>query len=183
MNQITSPHAEQRCLHHQQIGNLPGLFSRQPGISPDLASFLWLMLHDLLSTQARLRRMGEARSEFCKRQGCEEICTLEHELLNCSKNDGVGNLFVSRLQDCVPGLQPFGILRLEFSNPSEYLCLAITWLTAIILHFIWKERETGSTIQAYKERAELEQYINLLRTTRLKTDSNLLNNFKMSMFY
>ena len=116
-------------------------------------------------------------------QGCDEIGTMEHELLNCSKNYGVGNLFLSCLQDCVPGLQPSGILRLEFGNPSEDLCLAITWLTAIILRFIWKERETGSTIQAYKVRAELEQYINLLRTTRFKTASNLLNNFKISMFH
>ena len=48
---------------------------------------------------------------------------------------------------------------MEWVNPSEDLCLAITWLTAITLRFIWKERETGSTIQAYKVRAELEQYI------------------------
>ena len=116
-------------------------------------------------------------------QGCVETGTLEHELLNCSKNDGVGNLLVRCLQDCVPGLQPSAILRLEWGNPSEDLCLAITWLTAITLRFIWKERETGSTIQAYKVRAELEQYINLLRTTRFKTASNLLNNFKMLMFH
>ena len=126
------------------------------------------MLHDLLSTQARLHRMGAARSEVCKMQGCDEVGTLEHELLNCSKNYGVGNLLVSRLQDCVPGLQPSAILRLEFGNPSEDLCLAITWLTAITLRFIWKEREAGSTIQAYKVRAELDQYINLLRTKRFK---------------
>ena len=138
-----------------------------------------MMIHNLLSTQERLSRMGAVATAQCKMQGCVEDGSLQHELLHCSKNDGVGNLLVSRLQDCVPGLQPSGILRLEFGNPSEDLCLAITWLTAIILRFIWKERETGSTIQAYKVRAELEQYINLLRTTRFKTASNLFNNFKL----
>ena len=39
---------------------------RQPGVSPELASFLWLILNNLMSTQARLHRMGEAKN--CRMQ-------------------------------------------------------------------------------------------------------------------
>ena len=155
---------------------------RQPGVSPELASFLWLMLHDLLSTQARLHQMGAVKSAQCKMQDCKEEGTLQHELLHCEKNDRVGNLLIACLQRCVPDLQATGILRLEFGNPGDEISLAMTWLTAITLRFIWKEREAGSSIRAYRVRAELEQYINLLRTTRFKEALDHLSNFKISMF-
>ena len=60
---------------------------RQPGVPPDLASFLWRLLHKLLSTQEKLHRMGTIRSPSCKMQGCSDIGSLEHELLHCVKND------------------------------------------------------------------------------------------------
>ena len=155
---------------------------RQPGVSPELSSFLWLMLHDLLSSQSRLHRMGAVRSAKCKMQDCDADGTLQHELLLCSMNDGVGDLLVSCLQRYVPGLLPSEILRLEFGDPSEELSLAMTWLAAITLRFIWKERDAGNSIRGYKVRAEIEQYINLLRTTRFKGAIEHLNNFKILMF-
>ena len=55
---------------------------RQPGVPPDLASFMWRMLLNLLPTQAKLHRMGTIRSPQCKMQGCTEVGTLEHELIS-----------------------------------------------------------------------------------------------------
>ena len=155
---------------------------RQSGVSPELASFLWLMMHRLLSTQARLHRMGAVRSAQCKMQGCNEDGTMQHELLLCEKNDGVGLLLVNCLQQQVPNIHHGNILRLEFGEIGEGLSLAMTWLTAITLRFIWKEREAGANIRKYKFRAELEQYISLLRTTRFSEAKDLLQNFKTSMF-
>ena len=155
---------------------------RQPGVSTELASFLWLMLHNLLSTQARLHRMGAVRTAKCKMQDCIEDGTLQHELLLCSKNEGVGKLLLTCLQQHIPDLQPAKLLRLEFGDFGQDLSLAMTWLTAIILKHIWKKRETGSSIRVYKVRAELEQYITLLRTTRLQEALHHLSNFKREMF-
>ena len=155
---------------------------RQSGVSPELASFLWLMMHDLLSTQARLHRMGAVGSDTCKIQDCVEVGTLQHELLHCRKNDRVGNRLLSCLQGCVPGLQAAAILRLEFGETDQDLSLAMTWLTTITLHFIWRERESGSSIRAYQVRAELEQYINLLRTSRFQKSVDILSKFSISMF-
>ena len=155
---------------------------RQSGIPPDLSSFLWLMLHDLLSSQARLHRMGTVRSPKCKMQDCLEDGTLQHELLHCRKNDGVGERLVRCLQHYVPNLSDVAVLRLDFANPVEELKLPLTLLTAITLRFMWKERESGSSIRAYRVRAELEQYINLLRTTRFKTATESLTNMLALMF-
>ena len=155
---------------------------RRSGVSPELASFLWLMLYDLLSTQARLHRMGSVISPKCKMQGCPDDGTLQHELLHCSKNDGIGHLLVNSLQQSMPSLDPASILRLEFADQDEAKALAMTWLTAITLSYIWKERQSGSSIRSYRVRAEIEQYINLLRTTRFKTALEILINFKIIMF-
>ena len=136
---------------------------RQKGVPPDLASFLWLMMHDLLSTQAKLHRMGSTQSAVCKMPGCAQEGTLQHELINCSKNDEMGTKLVSCLQHYVPGLQPADVLRLDHGDIPEDLSLPLTLLTAIILNHIWKERDQLFSIRKYKVRAELEQYVTLLQ--------------------
>ena len=173
-----SPHTELKPQISQQTGPCAG----QPGIPPDMASFLWRMLHDLLSTQARLYRMGSTKSPKCKMQGCSEEGTLLHELVYCSKNDQVGQKLIHCLQHYVPGLQAEAALRLEHGDVEEEVSLPVTLLTAITLNYIWKERDAGVSIRAYKVRAELEQYITLLRTTRLCTLANKLVEMSTNMF-
>ena len=90
---------------------------------------------------------------------------------------------MSCLQTIVPDIQPAAILRLEFGDLGEEITLAVTWVTAIVLKHIWKERDAGSTIHPYKVRADLEQYINLLRTTRFDDAVNYLNYLKAKMFH
>ena len=158
------------------------LACRQPGIPPDLASFLWIMMHELLCTQTKLHRMGSTQSSNCKMQGCNEDGTLQHELLKCSQNDGVGNKLIDCLQQHIPGLQPEAILRLDHGDIAEDLSLPVTLLTAITLRHIWRERGNGTQIRAYKVRADLEQYITLLRTTRLANTSTKLADMIGLMF-
>ena len=139
---------------------------RQPGIPPDLASFLWKMMHGLLLSQAKLHRMGTTQSPTCKMKGCSEDGTIQHELISCSKNDEIGQKLIRCLHYYVPGLQVEAALRLEFGDTDEDHSLPLTLLTAIILQAVWKQREPGVPIRSYRVRAEMEQYINLLRTTR-----------------
>ena len=155
---------------------------RQPGVPPQLASFLWRMMHDLLSTQAKLHRMGSATSPTCKMKGCAEDGSLKHELLLCNKNDSVGLNLLNCLQNYVPGLQADAALRLEHGNIEDETSLSMTLLTAITLQAVWKERETGVAVRAYKVRAELEQYINLLRTTRHVNTTTILDSMINLMF-
>ena len=155
---------------------------RQPGVPPELASFLWRIMHNLLCTQTKLFRMGTIRSPTCKMQGCSEEGTLEHELLDCRRNDGVGHKLLSCLQHYVPGLQAATALRLEHGDIESELSLSLTLLTATTLQAIWKERESGSSVRSYRVRAELEQYINLLRTTRHSNTGTLLATMLNFMF-
>ena len=156
---------------------------RQPGVPPDLASFLWRLLHNLLSTQEKLHRMGTIRSPICKMQGCSDVGSVEHELLHCTKNDGVGLKLLACLQQYVPGLEAAAALRLDHGAVEEKLSLPLTLLTAIVLNTLWKEREAGTVVKSYKVRAELEQYINLLRTSRLNNTVTLLDEMSQTMFH
>ena len=155
---------------------------RQPGIPPVLASFLWRLMHNLLPTQAKLHRMNTIRSSVCKMPGCTEIGSLDHELLLCSKNNGVGLKLISCLQQHIPGLVAEDVLRLDHGSAQEDMSLPITLLSAVILSTIWTERESNQPIRQFKIRAELEQSINLLRTTRFVNAITVLEDMSRYMF-
>ena len=89
---------------------------------------------------------------------------------------------VQCLQPHVPGLEAEKVLRLEHGDISKETSLPATLLTAISLNHIWKERAAGNRIRAYKVRAELEQYITLLRTTRLNSAAIILVEMTNYMF-
>ena len=109
---------------------------RQPGIPPVLASFLWRLIHNLLPTQAKLHRINTIRSSVCKMPGCTETGSLNHELLLCSKNNGVGLKLISCLQQHIPGLVAEDVLRLDHGSAQEDMSLPITLLSAVILSTI-----------------------------------------------
>ena len=154
---------------------------RQPGVPADLASFLWRLLHLLLCTQEKLYRMGITRSPICKMPNCQEEGSLSHELVYCAMNDDVGLKLLQCLQLYIPGLNAEALLRLDYGAVDDELSLPLTLLTAIVLNSVWKERESGG-VQAYKVRADLEQYINLLRTSRLINTGTLLEEMMLHMF-
>ena len=85
----------------------------------DMASFLWKMLHNLLSTQERLHRLGSSPSALCKI--CKQATgTLRHDLIECPHNDQVGVQLLSCLQPHMPGLsaEQARVLQLECKHGS-----------------------------------------------------------------
>ena len=125
--------------------------------------------------------MGISRSPICKMPNCQEEGSLRHELIYCAMNDNVGVKLLQCLQLYVPGLNAEAALRLDHGAVDDELSLPLTLLTAIVLNSVWKERESGG-VQSYKVRADLEQYINLLRTSRLINTGTLLEEMMMHMF-
>ena len=80
-------------------------------------------------------------------------------------------------------MQAEAVLRFEHGSGDDDMSLPITLLTAIILSTVWKERESGVSLQKYKVRAELEQSINLLRTTRFNNTVAVLRDMSRIMFH
>ena len=154
---------------------------RQKGLSPDLSSFLWKLLHNLLCSQQRLHRMGVSPSPICKLCNTEEG-TLQHELIGCHHNANIGQELLTSLKNHIPSLTEESLLRLEFVNLDPDLHLPVTILTAVTLSYLWKERSTGSRVRAYQVRSEMEQTIAMLRTTRLSSTAEVLRNMLEPMF-
>ena len=153
---------------------------RQKGLSPDLSSFLWKLLHNLLCSQQRLHRMGVSPSPICKLCNTEEG-TLQHELIGCHHNANIGQELLTSLKNHIPSLTE-ELLRLEFVNLNADLHLPVTILNAVTLSYLWKERSTGSRVHAYQVRPEMEQTIAMLRTTRLSSTAEVLRNMLEPMF-
>ena len=155
---------------------------RQTGIPPHLASFLWKLLLNLLCTQERLHKMKTAPSPLCKLCNQSTPGTLQHTFFQCEFNCGVGLLLLDCLQNHTPGLTASTLLRLELTNLEEEMTLPCTLLTAITLNFIWSHRMSNSKFRAYQVRSEIEQTINLLRTSRLIEVSAKLQALLNQMF-
>ena len=138
-------------------------------------------MHNLLGTQERLHRLGSSPSALCKQ--CKQATgTLKHELIECPHNDHAGEKLLSCLQHHIPGLSADTLLRLEFSNLDENMELPCSIITAVTLGYIWKERLTSSKIRSYQVRSEIEQSINLIRTTRLANTATSIDTLASQMF-
>ena len=61
--------------------------------------------------------------------------------------------------------------------------LPTTMLVATTLGCIWKERNINSRVGIYQVRSQLEQSVNLLRTTRLTAAAETMNTFLNHMFH
>ena len=153
---------------------------RQPGVPPDLASFLWKVMLNILPTQERLQRLRISEVADCKH--CTEPGTLQHELIDCDFNMRVGNLLLTCLQQHLPHCTAAEMLRLEIGHLPEDMKLPFAILIATTLRHLWLQRASSSRVRTYQVRAELEQTINLLRTSRLRTVSDQIKQIKDRMF-
>ena len=99
----------------------------------------------------------------------------EHELIECSYNSSMGLKLLSILQTYIPSMTPTSLLLLNLADLESEKQLPVSLLIASTLSCIWLERTTRSRVCAYKVRSQLEQTINLLRTTRLASMEYTLN--------
>ena len=95
---------------------------------------------------------------------CPAPGTLQHELIDCVFNVGVGHKLLTSVQANSPYCTASQLLRLELGDIPEDKKLPTIILIATILRHLWLKRVASSRVQAYQVRAELEQTINMLRT-------------------
>ena len=156
---------------------------RLNGVPPDLASFLWKLLLNLLCTQEKLHKIHSVPSPLCKLCSQATPGTLEHTFIDCDFHSGVGSRLLNCCTELLPNLTANSLLQLEFSSLEEDMKLPSILLTAITFSFIWSHRMSNTKFRAYQVRAELEQTINLLRTTRHSAAADKLLSLSNQMFH
>ena len=143
--------------------------ARLTGLGPKNVSFLFRLLHHTLPTQERIARIRPGSSSACKAPGCDSNSeeTLEHAIFYCDANDGVGTKIMEALHKVQQVLVVEEVLRLELQVDKEDE-LPVVWFLASTMRILWDTRQSGSRVDTYTIRSQLEAEINLLRKTRLE---------------
>ena len=157
--------------------------SRLRGLGPDHTTFLFKLMHKLLVTKERLTRTNPTASPLCVASGCRDakVETIEHALIECEANAGVGKALLQTFRQQQPGLSVEAVLHLQLDVPAEEE-LASTWLLAATLLSIWEQRQASQKVRPYLVRAELEAKVNMLRETRLSNTAIILETKLNLMF-
>ena len=156
--------------------------ARLPGLGPELSSFLFKLLHQILPTQERVSRTNPATGPGCKLSNCSAATAedLPHALVHCSGNNGMGLKIVDIARTLVPGAEVEQLLQLNF-GAEESQELALVWWLAAGFMAIWNLRSAGKRVDQYLIRAQLEAKINLLRETRFDGAATILGNFLIEL--
>ena len=129
----------------------------------------------------QIQKMGATTSPLCKL--CKQFTgSLKHELFDCSHNNNIGHQLLHTVQTSQTSLNTEALLYLEFADLQPDMQLPITLLTSVTLSCIWTSRRISSTVRSYHVRSELEQTINLLRTTRHSAAAGKMSNILNQMF-
>ena len=147
---------------------------RLRGLSSDLDSFNFKLLHGLLVTKKRQHHLNPRSSPICSHCNHQVEEDLDHALVQCSYNDGVGLSLVNIAGIYIPDINTSSLLRLELSNLPESQELPLVTLISTILSTIWEKRQTRARITLFDTRTTLEAKCQLLRETRLSNYSIIL---------
>ena len=154
---------------------------RLPGLGSELSSFCFKLLHGLLVTKQRQHQLNPRTSPTCSHCDSQVEEDLQHALLQCDYNGGVGQSLLSVAQQHIPDISTASLLRLELANLSEDVELPLVTFVSATLSAIWEKRYTKSRIVLYDIRATLEAKCQLLRETRFKDHASKLVELKNAL--
>ena len=171
-----------RCKSYNPSSNWTVAWSliRTPGLSSTTSSFLFKLLHLLLPTQERIRRIRlntEQESGLCVL--CEtQVDDLEHSFFACPHTAAAGLQTLGWAQSVVPDLTPLQALRLDIGEAQlgREEGLIFTTIIGTGLKFIWEARVNKKRVEPYEVRAEMEALISILRRSRYSNEGDMLSN-------
>ena len=119
--------------------------ARQKGLTNDARSFLFLLLNDLLPTKERLHKTTRnTPSPVCVMcQSGETDSAVHHTFSGCAYSSVVMNWLVITVnqQALSHNVSSADIVKLQFETMNSDDTLAITWLFAESLAYVWARRQ------------------------------------------
>ena len=155
---------------------------RMKGLTSELMSFLFKLVHQLLPSRNRIARMsvGGTSDNRCLLCNTNSEENLIHAFFMCPNNHIAGLALLGFVQKVEPNLSEEDAVTLNFSDQiNDTEKLAVLYLLGTGLKFIWECRIEKKTIQLYVIRAKLEAKIELLRKTRYVNIATLMSNMIM----
>ena len=96
------------------------------GLSNDLVSFNFKLLHFLLVPKQELHRTGRVPCQRCNLCDEEEEDDIVYSLINCDFNEGIGDLMWRTVWRFNPRIEKKALLRLDFGEITEDQELPLT---------------------------------------------------------
>ena len=114
---------------------------RSPFLSSETVSFMWKLIHDIVTTEERVSSTLGTTTPVC-RVGFNgnPIADQVHCFFKCVLTRDVGQWLLDVVRSCKPSSE-ISILKMDIPN-NDYLI----WVTATTLHFCWKKRASKSKI-------------------------------------
>ena len=141
--------------------------SRLKGLSVQIKSFNFKLLHQILPFKERLSHILRNTNPLCTMCTSQEPETLMHCFFQCDKNKQAGEalLELTRVYDKNITKERALLLNIN-TDPLYELPSTLTLCTG--LEFIWRSRQDKKAATLYKTRAEIECLISLLRRSRIR---------------
>ena len=133
--------------------------SRLIGLSPEIKSFLFKMIHTLLPSKERLHHLTPLTSPLCWCNTGEQETYL-HLFFKCPKNNMAADALLRVVQAYDPACTEEKSLCLELS-PDETFLLPTVSILSTGLSFIWENRKSRKSTSPYSIRSELEASVSL----------------------
>ena len=145
--------------------------SRIKGLDSELTAFLFKLLHGLLPTQDRIARLGASEGHVpgmclhCHTDVEDPI----HAFFSCPHSMVAGLALLGWVQGLAHDVSPEEAILLQLDeNITEIEELAVVYLLATGLKYIWESRMLKKQITLHQLRSELEAKVSILRKSRHK---------------
>ena len=137
------------------------------GISSELQSFNFKLIHELLVTKKRMNHLRpHLHSPYCSLCDTAAEEDMIHAMVQCTYNSGVGTSLMQAVNSVLPDVTPAFMLRLELKGLSPVLERGVILFISTVLKDIWDRRMSRSTIQISDTRTTLEARCQILRKSR-----------------
>ena len=141
--------------------------SRLKGLSSQIRSFLFKLLHQILPVRDRLNHILRNTNPVCILCEDEQPETLLHALFSCRSNRAAAEALLSLVRPYDHSITPQKVLLLDINCEPIYQ-QSVVMIMYTGLYHIWENRIKRKTTSLYQVRSELECLISLLRRSRSK---------------
>ena len=141
---------------------------RSKCFSPDMISFAFKLLHDLLPHEAKLSTILPNSTAIC-RYGCSDdsIANTNHIFFECKSTHQVGRWLLNTVRKKEPQLTKESLLNLQMMDKP------VLWIATATLQFMWDSRCRGKIVQVNEAIAKLMSDLNILKTTKYEKVATL----------
>lgn len=150
---------------------------RRRGLSPELSSFLFKLLHNILPNAVRLHRILPNSSSLCSRCNGEADESLSHALIQCSANGGVGRDLLGVVSHYTGSdVSMEDLLAFNFARTNEVTDFGLTWFIGTVLSTLWSKRCDKKKATKLQVVSELQVNLKIFEKTSMVNEKIVLRN-------